>query len=459
MDKGRSFRYNCLISLSSFEKNPDMTIKTKKEDILVQQFLEMVPVKPHIKGLEQLRSEARYYLSENGLPTVKDEEYKYTAISKKISAKIKSFGSASNITTLNEDLISQHPLLKEGANRIVVNNGKYENGLSCFNKEEIEINSFAELDEEKLSDLVGKIEKPQKDPFTSLNSVAFVDGIFINIPDGIKINEPVYLVNYIQPQKDSSCVFPRMYVQAGKNSEATIIELTVYLDESPVFTNSVSEFNLNQNAQIKHYKIQDGTKASIEVCNSASQVHRDATFTSVVLSLQGDMIRNNLTIDLIDSNCEGNMYGLYLVNGKTHVDNHTNVDHTKPHALSNELYKGIMNDQSKGVFNGKIFVRQDAQKTNAFQQNSNILLSEDATVHTKPQLEIWADDVKCSHGCTTGQLDEEALFYIRSRGIGKDAAKALLLYAFAGEVLNHIDDESFRNYSEKIVHERLGGSY
>ncbi len=436
-----------------------MTIKTKKEETLVQQFLETLPAKPDLKGLEHLRSEARTYLEENGLPTVKDEEYKYTGISKKISSKIKHLGIATEIATLNEALISQHPLLIEGGNRIIVNNGKYDHRLSSFNEEEIKVTAFAELDGETLSDQVGKIEKPRKDPFTSLNSVAFSDGIFLNIPDGTKINAPVYLVNYIQAQNDGASVFPRVYVQAGKSSEATFIELTIYLDEAPVFTNTVSEFIIHQNAQIKHYKIQDGTKASIEVCNSASQVHRDATFTSVVLSLQGDMIRNNLSVDLVDSNCEGNMYGLYLLNGKTHVDNHTNVDHTKPHALSNELYKGIMNDHSKGVFNGKIFVRQDAQKTNAFQQNSNILLSEDATVHTKPQLEIWADDVKCSHGCTTGQLDEEALFYIRSRGIGKDAAKALLLYAFAGEVLNHIEDEAFKNYSEKLVHERLGGSY
>jgi Fe-S cluster assembly protein SufD len=153
------------------------------------------------------------------------------------------------------------------------------------------------------------------------------------------------------------------------------------------------------------------------------------------------------------------MYGLYLLDGKTHVDNHTNVDHTKPHAESNELYKGVLADRSRGVFNGKIFVRQDAQKTNAFQQNNNILLSEDATINTKPQLEIWADDVKCSHGCTTGQLDEEALFYLQARGIGKIQAKGLLLYAFAGEVLEHISDKNFRNYLDSLVQERLGSSF
>jgi Fe-S cluster assembly scaffold protein SufB len=171
------------------------------------------------------------------------------------------------------------------------------------------------------------------------------------------------------------------------------------------------------------------------------------------------MVRNNLSLNLLGSNSEGNMFGIYLLHGKTHVDNHTNVDHTIPHAESNELYKGILADQSRGVFNGKIFVRQDAQKTNAFQQNNNILLSEDAIVNTKPQLEIWADDVKCSHGCTVGQLDEEAQFYLQARGIDKNSAKGLLLYAFAGEVIEKIEEESFRKYVADLIQERLGSKF
>jgi len=171
------------------------------------------------------------------------------------------------------------------------------------------------------------------------------------------------------------------------------------------------------------------------------------------------MVRNNLSLNLLGSNSEGNMYGIYLLNGKTHVDNHTNVDHTIPHAESNEMYKGIFDAQSRGVFNGKIFVRQDAQKTNAFQQNNNVLLSDDAIVNTKPQLEIWADDVKCSHGCTVGQLDEEALFYLQARGIGKVQAKGLLLYAFAGEVMENIEEESFKNHVVGLIQDRLGSKF
>src|SRR5690606_13622196 len=218
----------------------------------------------------------------------------------------------------------------------------------------------------------------------------------------------------------------------------------------------VTEISVAENSHLFYYKLQNQNKEAIEVSNFETDIHRNGTYSSAVISLQGGMIRNNLSLNLLDSGCEGNMYGLYLLNGKTHVDNHTNVDHIKPHSVSNELYKGVLADKSRGVFNGKIFVRQEAQKTVAFQQNNNILLSEDAVVNTKPQLEIWADDVKCSHGCTAGQLDEEALFYLQTRGIGKEKAKGLLLYAFAGEVLDNIKNEAFRDHCIQQVEERLG---
>ena len=181
-----------------------------------------------------------------------------------------------------------------------------------------------------------------------------------------------------------------------------------------------------------------------------SQVH------SVTITLNGGTIRNNLNFILEAPGCESHMYGLYCVKGQTHVDNHTIVDNVKPNSFSNELYKGIIDEQATAVFNGKIFVRQDAQKTNAYQSNKNVLLSDAATVNTKPQLEIFADDVKCSHGCTVGKLDEEALFYLRARGVGEQAAKALLLYAFAGEILEKIELEPIRKYVEEQIAERLG---
>ncbi len=167
------------------------------------------------------------------------------------------------------------------------------------------------------------------------------------------------------------------------------------------------------------------------------------------------MVRNNLTINLDAENCEGHMYGLFLLHKKSHVDNNTSVDHMKPNSYSNEMYKGILDEKSTGIFNGKIYVRQDAQKTNAFQSNNNILLSEDATLHTKPQLEIWADDVKCSHGCTSGQLDEDAIFYLRARGINEKNAKAMILKAFALETMEHIKVGSVRDEVQQLIDQKL----
>jgi Fe-S cluster assembly protein SufD len=195
------------------------------------------------------------------------------------------------------------------------------------------------------------------------------------------------------------------------------------------------------------------------VANTTIHQHRASRADTYTFTLNGQLIRNNLNIIIDGEGCESHFFGLYLTEGDTLVDNHTTVDHKKPNSFSNELYKGLMDGKSKGVFNGKIYVRPHAQKTNAFQSNRNLLLSDDATVNTKPQLEIWADDVKCSHGCTTGQLDEEALFYLQSRGIPKATAKAMLLYAFAAEVMETIQNEQLKNYIDSIVSERLHKSY
>ncbi|NHE57273.1 Fe-S cluster assembly protein SufD [Cyclobacterium plantarum] len=435
-----------------------MTLSLKKDHKLLDLFLKSESVKTDLPAFSDLKAESRLVLEKAGFPVAKSEEYKYTNISKKIADTIENPNAPSPISGLEKVETQQELIQSIDGYRIIFNNGIPDFNLSDAADGLFDVDYFTDLDPSEVKE-IGKIEKSEKDPFSALNSLSFTQGIKINIPEGSVIKKPLLLINYVKADENGSCIHPRVFIKAGKNSQATIIELSIYLNEETVFVNSVSEWDVAQNAHIRHYKLQDGHKHTLEVHNTGANVHRDANLTSVVMSLEAGMIRNNLSLNLNASNCEGNMYGLYLLNGKTHVDNHTNVDHTQPHCQSNELYKGILTDHSRGVFNGKIFVRQIAQKTNAFQQNNNILLSEDATVNTKPQLEIWADDVKCSHGCTTGQLDEEALFYLRARGIGKESARALLLYAFAGEVLDKISVAPFKKYCEKLVHERLGGSY
>ena len=403
-------------------------------------------------GFELSRNSAKEIFNQQGMPALKAEEYKFTSITKKLDSFITNPSQATAFE-VNADLVKSSIFEGFEGDVLVFSNGIYQPAFS----DEIKDLSISLLSE-KADCPIGSIAKPEKDVFCALNQSSFQDGVFISIPKKAKLERPVLFL-FLNAVSEGQVIQPRIWIESGDFAEATFIEQTVQLNESPTFVNKVVEVKGGINTHLHHYRLQNEGKNYIEVSNIETDIQKDSTFNSVVISLSGDMIRNNLTLNILGSNSEGNMYGLYLINGKTHVDNHTNVDHTVAHSESNELYKGIMADHSRGVFNGKIFVRQDAQKTNAFQQNNNILLSEDAVVNTKPQLEIWADDVKCSHGCTTGQLDEEALFYLQARGIGKVQAKGLLLYAFAGEVLEHISDEPFRNYCTKLVEDRLGSKF
>lgn len=404
------------------------------------------------KTFEAARLLAKESYLAQGVPVAKAEEYKFTNIGKKLEQTISNFSAAQSFE-VSEELVKSSIFEGFEGDVLVFSNGKFLPNLSS-KIEGVEVSLISE----KADLALGSIAKPEKDPFAALNQASFEDGIFISVPKKAQIEKPILLLSFNQAN-EGQVIQPRVWIEAGDFATVTFIDQTISLGETSYFVNKVVELKGGVNTQLSYYRLQHEGKNAIEVSNIESDIQKDARFTSVNISLSGDLVRNNLSLNLLGSNSEGNMFGIFLLNGKTHVDNHTNVDHTIPHAESHELYKGILADQSRGVFNGKIFVRQDAQKTNAFQQNNNILLSEDAIINTKPQLEIWADDVKCSHGCTVGQLDEEALFYLQARGIDKMQAKGLLLYAFAGEVLEKIQEESFRNYCDALIQERLGSKF
>jgi Fe-S cluster assembly protein SufD len=400
-------------------------------------------------SLRQLGKESFYA---QGLPALKSEEYKFTPITKKLENSITEFSPAEQVTISAEQVKSAIFPDFEGV-VLVFSNGYFLPQLSS-NSEGLTVNLLSDIENTPL----GSIAKPDKDPFTALNQATFTNGLHLSIDPKKSIASPILLLQFHQAN-GGQVISPRIWIEAGDFSKATFIDYHISLDDAPYFVNKVVEIKGGINADLTYNSLQQEHNQVIEVSNLVTDIQKDSQFTSTQITLSGDMVRNNLTLNLLGSNSVGNMFGIYLLNGKTHVDNHTNVDHTIPHAESNELYKGILADQSRGVFNGKIFVRQIAQKTNAFQQNNNILLSEDAIINTKPQLEIWADDVKCSHGCTVGQLDEEALFYLQARGIDKITARGLLLYAFAGEVLDKIEDDSLRNYIVAQIQERLGSNF
>lgn len=414
-----------------------------KQDIF-ERLLDAIP-----SGFDKLRGHAKSSYFAQGLPAPKAEEYKFTNIAKRLDQEFDSFEAASPFD-LSDELVKSAIFKGFDGNVLVFANGIYNPSFSSP-PEKIEISLLSQKEDTAL----GTIAKPEKDSFCALNQASFVDGIFVSIPKKLQVKKPILLLFFNQENKGNT-IQPRIWIEAGDFAEVTFIDLSINLSQKPYFVNKVVEIKGAVNSHIYYNRLQHEGPNAFEVSTIETDIQQYARLSATTISLTGGMIRNNLNLNLLGGSSEGNMYGLYLLNGKTHVDNHTNVDHTIPHAESNELYKGILDDQSRGVFNGKIFVRQDAQKTNAFQQNNNILLSEDALINTKPQLEIWADDVKCSHGCTTGQLDEDALFYLQARGIGKDQAKGFLLYAFAGEVLEKIEEASFRAFCTELVQARLG---
>lgn len=394
-----------------------------------------------------IRKSAFDQLMKTGLPHAKHEEYKFTNLTKLLEKNV-PFGSSSPASASVD--AAQFAIKDLDAYQLVFINGVLNSELSDdISVSGVSIKALSE-DIYESNSLFNKAVADSDDSFVAMNTAFANNGIAIEVADKVVLDKPIML-QYVGNEEDYSV---RNLFTFGKFSEATIIEKFDSVDHAR-FSNIVNEVAVDAQANIKYFKIENDKENSLHINNTFVSQQKDSTFTANTIALNGEMVRNNLNIKLEAEGCEAYMNGLYLLAGRTHVDNHTVVDHTKPNAYSNELYKGIMDDKSTGVFNGKIFVRQDAQKTNAFQSNKNILLTNDATVNTKPQLEIWADDVKCSHGCTTGQIDKDALFYLQARGIKKDKAMAILLHAFASDVLENLEIKAIQDYVEEIITERL----
>ena len=400
----------------------------------------------------QKRKEALAALSANGLPGLRDEEYKYTKLAKAAQKALAGFSAnpAGNV----EDLKSNIPFDLSPLALVYVN-GIYNESLSTVQDVDgltIEaISSETKADSTNFSSLASV----EKDAYVAANTALAASGSVLKVAKNKVIETPILIVHAADSAEGAVMTNPRHLVEVEGGAQVSIIEYNLGRGAGAAFSNSVTEITVAANAHVDYYKIGNNAEEHMHVGTTQVRQEGDSTFTATTVNLDGKMIRNNLNIELTGSNGEANMNGLYLTKGKTHVDNHTVVDHKVPHCNSNELYKGIMDGQSTGVFNGKIFVREDAQKTNAFQSNKNILLSDDATINTKPQLEIWADDVKCSHGCTTGKIDPEQLFYLRARGIDEPNAQALLLKAFAEEVIERIKIEPLKDHIEHILEERI----
>jgi Fe-S cluster assembly protein SufD len=301
-----------------------------------------------------------------------------------------------------------------------------------------------------------KYAKENINGFNSLNTAFAQDGVFIYVPDGVQTYKTIQMVNVLN-KEDNLFVQNRNLVVVGKNSKLTLVHCDDSHNHKSSFTNTVTEVFLDEGAQLDHYKLQNLNNDTSLINSTFFYQSANSNLSTFAISLNGGLIRNDLRITLDGDGSNADIYGLYLVDKDQHVDNHVFVDHAKPECTSNELFKGILDDRATAVFNGHILVRKDAQSTNAYQKNRNVLLTDKATVNARPFLEIYADDVKCSHGATVGQLDDNALFYIKSRGISEYNAKLLLMYAFAAEVINKIAILPLRERIDDLVKKRLRG--
>jgi len=409
--------------------------------------------------LHRLRERAILRFRELGFPTTKAEAWKYTnvaPIAKTPFERVRP-GEPRGVAGEAVDHFT-FGVLK--CSQLVFINGVFAPKLSYLRwlPEGVRVRGLSEVlrtDPQSLEPHLGKHATLNGNAFTALNTAFMQEGAFIDVPAGRVVEEPIHVLFVSTARRAPSVSFPRNLVVLGDGSQATVIESYAGLDRGAYFTNAVTEAYVGPGAVLDHYKMQRESEGAFHIAAMALHQDRGSVVASNSISLGGGLVRNDVRAIFLDEGGELDLNGLYAVTGAQHVDNHTWIDHARPNCTSRELYKGILDGRSRGIFNGQILVRKDAQKTNARQTNKNLLLSTDAFVDSTPGLEILADDVRCTHGSTIGQLDENAIFYLRSRAIDEEAARSLLTYAFASELINAIKVASMRIKLDQLVLSRL----
>ena len=405
--------------------------------------------------LSSERAEALSQFLAAGFPTKKDEEYKYTDLSEAVNKQY-SLAQKQEFHITKEQLDQLH-LGEEHFDFIVFVNGKFQKALSKISVENAEfltLNNAFSSNKDLIEKYFNQI-KPKNTAFTALNDALYSDGFFLFVPKNTVIEKPIHLF-YISENQDENVFYTtRNLLIVEEGAKVEVIESHHNFDETYTFTNSVTEIFVGKNAKADWHKLQNDSQTTYLVDSTFAKQERDSLATVNTFAFGGKLVRNNLDFIHTGENINSFMNGITIIGNEQLVDHHTAVHHNEPNCESYQNYKGVFKDKAHGVFNGKVFVNKIAQKTNAYQQNNNILLSEGATIDTKPQLEIFADDVKCSHGCTVGQLNDEALFYLRARGISKKEAQALLLYAFANDAMENIDIEPLKLKVAKLLAEKL----
>jgi Fe-S cluster assembly protein SufD len=409
-------------------------------------------------AVSQRREEALERFSALGIPTHKQEAWKYTNISKVIDRPYRLQLAPEGVDVSAGDIA---PFLIDGldAHRLVLVNGRVSEALSDIGDlPEGVVVSGLKAAGQSHPNLVeahyGQYADYEDEALTALNTAFVQDGAFVYVPSGTVVDKPIFVL-HVNASEEDLFIQPRHLFVAEEGSIARIVELQKSLTDHRTFTNTVTEAFVGDRGNLEHYCIQNEGDQASQVQTIGARHTDDSVFSTTTVTLSGEVVRNNLEITVDGSHCESNLFGLFIGRGEMHVDSHTLVDHAQPDCVSNELYKGILDDQSTGVFNGKVLVRRDSQRINAFQSNDSLVLSDDADMYSKPELEIYADDVECSHGATSGQIDDEALFYLRSRGLNERKARILMLRAFARDVLDEITIDAVRDHVDALMTESI----
>ncbi len=408
--------------------------------------------------VHNLRTESLKTFEDLGFPSKKEEAWKYTSLAKVLKKDYSIFPKAE--TTIELKDVKKYFLYEIDSYKVVFIDGVYSPFLSDTTHEGIDVCLLsAALSKPKYKSVIEKYfnQIAKKDEsLTALNTSFAREGAYIYVPKSVVAEKPIQIIHFSTGKQGDFMLQPRSLVIAEENAQVQIIERHQSLASHAVLTNAVTEIFAAQNALVDYYKIQNDRDDATLIDNTYIAQQRDSHVKVHTFSFGGNLTRNNLNFYQEGEHIDSTMKGITIIEDQQHVDHYTLVNHAQPNCESHQDYKGIFADKAVGVFNGKIYVDQIAQKTNAFQQNNNILLDDKATINTKPQLEIFADDVKCSHGCTIGQLDEDALFYLRSRGIPKKEAKGLLTYAFANNVLESVAIPALKTRINKLIANKLG---
>lgn len=440
-----------------------MTVSVEKTDLSLKYTDHYNRVKELLAGgspdvLNEKRAIAFRDFVNQGIPTRKNEDYKYTNLNPFFLPEYVFLHRKPAETEEKTDIFNCGiPQLDK--HLTFVNNGWYNRKNSVQAPDGVVLDSLenaAAMNHPAFRKYYASIAETATDATVALNTAFAKDGFFLFIPKGTRVEKPLQIVNLLKHNADTF-VTQRNLIIIEDGADARVILCNHTLNRNRYLSNSVTEIIIGENASFHYYSLQNQHNDSACIHSVFVHQQRNSNFNTNTISLHGGLIRNNMHVNLDGENAEANLYGIAFIDRKQHVDNFIRITHSKPHCQSNQLFKNILDDEASGAFSGRIHVMRDAQKTNAFQRNNNLLLTDKATMQTKPQLIIDADDVKCSHGATVGQIDEEALFYLRARGINEDRARLMMMNAFAHEVVQQISSEPLRERIDELVDKRLRG--